>query len=77
MVKTLSLAFVGLISAGVVVGQMKKQIVVDNQESCETVDLVLKQRQAIALSGLVRRPNSSPFTVTRTLRNIHTSSAMR
>ncbi len=44
MVKTLSLAFVGLMGAGAVVGQMKKQIVVDNQENCETVDLVLKAK---------------------------------
>jgi hypothetical protein len=44
MVRTFSLAFVGLMSAGAVVGQMKKQIVVDNQENCETVDLVLKAK---------------------------------
>ncbi len=44
MVKTLSLAFVGLMSAGVVVGQMKKQISVDDQEACESINLSLKAK---------------------------------
>ncbi len=44
MVKTLSLAFVGLTFAGAVVGQMKKQFTVDNQEACTTVDLCLKAK---------------------------------
>jgi hypothetical protein len=44
MVKTLALAFAGVISAGVVAGQMKKQIVVDDQEACETIDLALKAK---------------------------------
>jgi hypothetical protein len=44
MVKTLSLAFVGLMGAGAVLGQMKKQFTVDNQENCKTVDLCLKAK---------------------------------
>ena len=44
MGKTLVLAFVGLISAGAVVGQMKKQFTVDNQESCSTVDVCLRAK---------------------------------
>ncbi|CAN5373075.1 hypothetical protein BH10BAC4_BH10BAC4_16300 [soil metagenome] len=44
MVKTLALAFAGVISVGVVAGQMKKQIVVDDQEACETIDLALKAK---------------------------------
>ncbi len=34
----------GLMGAGAVVGQMKKQFTVDNQESCQTVDLSLKAK---------------------------------
>ena len=44
MVKKLGLAFVGVMVAGVVVGQMKKQFTVDNQEACATVDLCLKAK---------------------------------
>lgn len=44
MVKTLSLAFVGLIGAGAVVGQMKKQFIVENIENCKAVDLCLKAK---------------------------------
>jgi hypothetical protein len=44
MVKTLSLAFVGLVGVGTVMGQMKKQFTVDNQENCQTVDLCLKAK---------------------------------
>ncbi len=44
MGKTLSLTVVGLMCAGAVVGQMKKQFTVDNQESCQTVDLSLKAK---------------------------------
>ncbi|NOT74680.1 MAG: hypothetical protein HOP08_07105 [Cyclobacteriaceae bacterium] len=41
MVKTLSLAIAGWMSAGVVVGQMKKQMSVDDQQNCKTVELSL------------------------------------
>lgn len=44
MGKTLVLAFVGLVSAGAVVGQMKKQFTVDNQKSCSTVDVCLRAK---------------------------------
>ena len=44
MVKTLSLVIVGLLSAGAVIGQMKKQFTVDNQQKCQTVDLTLKAK---------------------------------
>lgn len=44
MVKTLSLAIVGFLGTGAVVGQMKKQFAVDNQENCLTVDLCLKAK---------------------------------
>lgn len=44
MGKTLVLAFVGLMSAGAVVGQMKKQFTVDNQESCSTIDVCLRAK---------------------------------
>lgn len=44
MGKTVVLAFVGLMGAGVVVGQMKKQFTVDNQESCSTVDVCLRAK---------------------------------
>ncbi len=44
MRKILSLAIVGLLGTGAVVGQMKKQFTVDNQESCQTVDLFLKAK---------------------------------
>jgi hypothetical protein len=43
MVKTLSLAIVGLLGAGAVLGQMKKQFAVDNQD-CKTVDLCLSAK---------------------------------
>ena len=44
MGKTLVLAFVGLVSAGAVAGQMKKQFTVDNQKSCSTVDVCLRAK---------------------------------
>ena len=44
MVKTLSLAIAGLMGTGAVVGQMKKQFTVDNQENCQIVDLSLKAK---------------------------------
>lgn len=44
MRKTLVLAFVGLMIAGAVVGQMKKQFTVDNQKSCSTIDLCLRAK---------------------------------
>ena len=44
MGKTLVLAFMGLMSAGAVVGQMKKQFTVDNQESCSTIDVCLRAK---------------------------------
>jgi hypothetical protein len=44
MVKPLSLAFVGLMGAGAVLGQMKKQFTVDDHENCKTVDLCLKAK---------------------------------
>lgn len=44
MGKTLVLAFVGLMSAGAVAGQMKKQFTVDNQKSCSTVDVCLRAK---------------------------------
>ena len=44
MVRSLSLAFAGLVGAGVVIGQVKKQFTVDNQENCQTVDLSLKAK---------------------------------
>ena len=44
MRKTLVLTFVGLMIAGAVVGQMKKQFTVDNQESCSTVDVCLRAK---------------------------------
>lgn len=40
----MSLAIVGLLGTGAVVGQMKKQFAVDNQETCQTVDLCLKAK---------------------------------
>ena len=44
MGKTLVLAFVGLMGAGAVAGQMKKQFTVDNQKSCSTVDVCLRAK---------------------------------
>lgn len=44
MGKTLVLAFAGLMFAGAVVGQMKKQFTVDNPETCKTVDLCLRAK---------------------------------
>ena len=44
MRKALALVFVGMVSAGMAVGQMKKQFTVDNQESCKTVDLRLRAK---------------------------------
>ncbi len=44
MGKTLSLAVLGLMCTGAVVGQMKKQFTVDNQDNCQTVDLSLKAK---------------------------------
>ncbi len=44
MVKSLSLAIIGLLGTGAVLGQMKKQFTVDDQESCKTVDLCLKAK---------------------------------
>ena len=44
MVRTFSLAIIGLIGAGAVLGQVKKQFTVDNQEDCQTVDLILKAK---------------------------------
>jgi hypothetical protein len=44
MVKTFSLALVGLLGAGAVIGQVKKQFTVDNQENCKTVDLSLRAK---------------------------------
>ncbi|HWA35104.1 MAG TPA: hypothetical protein VG737_13280 [Cyclobacteriaceae bacterium] len=44
MVKSLSLAFIGLLGAGAVLGQMKKQFTVENRENCERVDLCLKAK---------------------------------
>lgn len=44
MGKTLVLAFMGLMSAGALVGQMKKQFTVDNQESCSTIDVCLRAK---------------------------------
>lgn len=44
MGKTLLLAIVGLMGAGVVIGQVKKQFTVDDQENCKTVDLSLKAK---------------------------------
>ena len=44
MVRSLSLAFVGLVGAGAVLGQVKKQFTVDNQENCTTVNLSLRAK---------------------------------
>src|SRR5258708_5259667 len=44
MVKSLSLALIGLMGAGAVLGQMKKQFTVENRENCKTVDLCLKAK---------------------------------
>ena len=42
--KTLSLALCGLLGAGAVEGQMKKQFTVDNLENCTRVNLTLKAK---------------------------------
>lgn len=44
MLKTVSLALLGVLGAGGVVGQMKKQFAVDNQENCKTVNLRLRAK---------------------------------
>jgi hypothetical protein len=44
MVKPLSLVIVGLMGAGAVLGQMKKQFTVDNQDICKTIDLSLRAK---------------------------------
>lgn len=44
MLKTTLLVLVGLMGTGVVVGQMKKQFAVENQETCKAIQLNLKAK---------------------------------
>lgn len=56
MLKTALLVWVGLMGTGVVVGQMKKQFAVENQESCKTIHLSLRAKTG----NCIIRPGQSP-----------------
>ena len=56
MVKTFSLALLGLLGTVAVEGQMKKQFTVDNQGNCLTVDLHLKAKTG----NCIIRPSQTP-----------------
>ena len=56
MLKTFSLALLGLLGTVAVEGQMKKQFTVDNQGNCLTVDLHLKAKTG----NCIIRPSQTP-----------------
>jgi hypothetical protein len=56
MLKKALLVFVGVMGTGVVVGQMKKQFSVENQEACKSVQLNLRAKTG----NCMIRPGQSP-----------------